>query len=491
MRASPLRRISNRTALFWSSIETFSHQGIQLVVYIILARLVSPHDFGLVAMLAVFLAVAQSLSDSGFGNALIQKQDDDDIDRSTVFYFNLGVGITLSSVIYLSSGFIAGFYAEPALEPLTKVMSLVVLAASIGLIQDALTRKQLDFRTRAKAAVIASVAAAAVSIPMAASGAGVWALAAQMIVMRVMQSALLWAFCKWRPSLAFSITRLRSMFGFGFKLLIAGLLGAFFNNFYAMVIGRVYAPVDVGFYSNAKRYQEYPANNLTRIFSRFTFPAFSREQDDLARFQALFAKSLHASCLAVFPALGMLAGIAHPLFETVLGAKWLPSVPLFQVLCIAGLFQPIASVNLNCLLATGRSGHFLLLEIVKRLLFVIALALTFSYGVFWIVVGEAVTCVICYFVNTFFTQRILSISSLQQLRLLGRITAMTAVVGVSAYLGTMVQLAPVGQLISGVATGGIAGAAFMVCFDRSSLSMIVGTVNRFRSGATAASGPDA
>jgi len=460
---------TTRTALVWSTAETFGGQGIQLVVYIILARLLSPAEFGLTAMLAVFFSIGQMLADSGFSNALIQKKDADELDQSTVFYFNLVIGITLSGLLFLASGWIAKFYDEPILQPLSSVMSLMILATSFGLIQQAITRKELDFRTRAKASIIASLAAGGVSIPMAVSGAGVWALVAQMILMRFFQSTLLWFFCQWRPIWAFSFERLRAMSKFGSKMLFAGLLRVFFNNLYALVIGKVYSPWEVGYYSNAKRYQEYPANNLTRIFSRVSFPAFSRQQDDIVRLQNLFVKTLRAGSISVFPVMGLLCGVAHPLFETLLGSKWLPSVPLFQILCVVGLFQPIAAINLNCLLAQGKSGHFLTLEITKTSLSVINLLITYRFGIFWIVVGEAVTNGICFFVNTYFTGKYLSISSLQQLRIISKNAALAIFVAATAYVCTLLPVSPAWNTFIGLMAGSIAGILFISCFDRESL----------------------
>jgi O-antigen/teichoic acid export membrane protein len=463
-------RRSTRSAIFWSAVETFGHQGVQLVVFIVLARLVSPADFGLVAMLTVFYAVGQILADGGYSNALIQKKDADDLDRSTIFYFNMLAGIVLSLALFLAAAPIAAFFDEPRLQLLAQVMCLAILASAVGIIQQANTRKDLDFQVRAKAAMSAALLAGTTSVALAVAGAGVWALVAQLILVRLFQSIFLWWFCSWRPIRAFSAARLRTMFGFGSKMLVAGMISAFFNNLIALVTGRFYSAVDVGYYDVARRYQEYPANNLTTVFSRVSFPAFSRAQHNPVQLQHLFIKTLRASSSAVFPVMGLLCGVAHPLFETLLGAQWLPSVPLFQVLCVIGLFQPISAINLNLLLAQGRSGHFLALEVIKRSLAVLAILLTFRSGVFWMVVGTAVACAMCFFVKTYFTAKYLAIASIAQLRIVAKQAAMAVVVGAVAYACTLLATRPVWSLCLGLIAGTATGIAFLGLFDRKGLS---------------------
>lgn len=455
---------TSRAALFWSAAETTGQQSVQLLVYIVLARLIKPSEFGLTALLAIFFAVGQSLADGGFSNALIQKKNADEVDRCTVFYFNLFVGLVLACSLFASGGFIADYYGAPVLKPLCQYMSLMFLATSSGLVQQAITRKELDFLPRAKASVVASIGSGAISITMAAMGYGVWALATQMILMRLLQSSMLWLLCDWRPKSRFSLHRLRQMFGFGSKMLAASLLSAVFANIYALVIGKAYSITDVGYYSNAKRYQEYPANNLTTIFNRVSFPAFSKFQDDKDHLRELFKNTVRTSSMFIFPVMALLCGIARPLFETVLSAKWLPSVPLFQVLCVAGVFQPIAAINLSCLLALGKSGNFLALEIVKRSLSVLALLITYRFGIFWIVVGEASLAIVHFFINTFFTGRYLSVNGFQQFRVLAPSFLLSACILLAAFAGTTLATKPVWQCLIGAFSGLVAGTLFAVLF---------------------------
>ena len=466
------RRNTTRTAIVWSAAETFSLQGMQLIVYIVLARLVSPAAFGLTAMLAVFFSLSQILADSGFSNALIQKKDADDLDKSTVFYFNLAVGAILAGSVCLASGWIADFYGEPILQPLTCVMSLMIVASSFGLIQLTLTRKELDFRTRTIAAGAAAVSSGTVSIAMAVYGLGVWALAAQMILMRLFQTVLLWIICSWRPQLAFSLERLRSMFSFGSKMLIAGLVSAFFNNIYALAIGKYYSATLVGYYASAKRYQEFPTKTINSVFSKVSFPSFSRHQDDIDRIRVLFEKKLRLASLLVFPTLGLLCGVATPLFDVVLGEQWLPAVPIFQLLCVVGLFHPLSTINLAYLLARGDSGKFLILEIVKRSLTVVNLIVALPLGIIWLVVGEIVVCMICFFVNSYYTARFLSISSVRQLAIVSKNVALAALVGLVGYLATSMFVVPLAQLAGGIVAGAFAGLSFLYCFDRHSIQEI-------------------
>ena len=350
------------TALFWSLLERFSQQGIQFVISILLARLLMPKEFGLIAMLTIFIAIAESFINSGFGQALIQKKNATHIDECSIFYFNIVVGVLAAGLLCLVAPWIATFYNQPLLVSLTYALSLNLIINSFGMAQTTLLTKHLDFKAQLKVSMIATFISGTIGIAMAFNGFGVWSLVAQSLSSNFFRTSLLWFFNTWRPSLSFSFASLRSMFVFGSRLLASGLLDTIFNNIYLVVIGKLFSPVTLGFYSRAKGLQQLPVSNISGIVSRVTFPVFSSVQSDKPRLKRGVHKALTILGMINFPTMIGLAIVAKPLTLVLLTVKWLPCVPYLQMLCMVGMLYPLQVINLDVLKAQGRSDIFLKLE---------------------------------------------------------------------------------------------------------------------------------
>jgi O-antigen/teichoic acid export membrane protein len=421
------------SALFWSFFERIGQQGIQFVISIILARLLLPEEFGLIAMLMIFMAIAQSFINSGFGQALIQKQDATHIDECSIFYFNILVGFIAAGLLCLASQWIANFYNQPLLVPLTCALSLNMIINAFGLLQTTLLTKQIDFKTQLKVSAIATVISGTIGITMALNGFGVWSLVVQSLGSNLFRTILLWFFNSWRPSLVFSFDSLRDMFSFGSRLLASGLLDTIFRNIYLVVIGKLFPPASLGFYSRALRFQELPVSNISNIISRVTFPVFSSVQDDKPRLKRGVRKTLTTLVMINFPMMVGLAIVAKPLVLVLLTEKWVPCVPYLQLLCVVGMLYPLHVINLNVLIAQGRSDLFFRLEILKKIIVVIAIAVTYRWGIIAMIYGQIATSCIAYFLNAYYTGKMLDYPITEQIQDLIPYMTLASIMGLGVY----------------------------------------------------------
>ena len=321
--------------VIWSTLERFSVQGIQFVVMIIMARMLTPNDYGLVGMLAVFIAVSQSLVDSGFSQALIRKQDRTETDNSTVFYFNIIVGFILYGLLFASAPFIADFYNEPQLTAITRVIGLSVLFNSLVVVQRALLTIKIDFKTQAKAALTAAIISGILGIWMAASGYGVWSIVAQQLANLGINTLLLWILSHWRPSLIYSWKSFHELFGFGSKLMVSGLIETIYRNIYLIVIGRIFSAADLGYYTRAHQFTDFPSSNVSGIIQRVTYPILCSIQNENERLSDVYRRFLRLSAFIVFPLMMGLAAVAEPLVLTLLKEQWLFAATLISIICFS------------------------------------------------------------------------------------------------------------------------------------------------------------
>lgn len=400
----------------WSSIERFSVQGVSFVVMIIMARILTPDDYGLVAMLTIFIAISQSLVDSGFSNALIRKQDRDETDNSTVFYFNIGVGILLYLILFLCAPLISRFYDEPLLTPITRVISLSVLINSLVVVQRAILTSSIDFKTQAKASMSAAIISGVVGITMAYTGYGVWSIVWYQLTNLTVNAVLLWLLSRWRPRWLYSWRSFRELFGFGSKLAVSGILDTLYNNIYLIVIGKIFSASDLGYYTRASQFAQFPSSNLTGIISRVTYPVLCTMQDDLPRLRDVYRRFLRLSAFIIFPLMIGLAAVAKPLILILLREQWAFSIILLQIICFSMMWFPIHAINLNLLQVRGRSDLFLKLEIIKKLIGVTILCITVPMGLIAMCVGSIFSSIICLVVNTHYTGKLIQVGFLTQMR---------------------------------------------------------------------------
>ena len=410
--------LKNRTVkgLFWSAIERFSVQSVQFLIMIVMARLLTPHDYGIIGMLAIFLAVSQSLIDSGFSQALIRKQNRAEIDNCTVFYFNIVVSALLYLILYISSPFVADFYNTPQLSPVMRVVCLGIIFNSLAVVQRALFTIKIDFKTQAKAALTAAVTSGIVGITMAYHGFGVWSLVTQQLLNLGINTGLLWLLSKWRPRLIYSWKSFHELFAFGSKLLASGLLDTVYRNIYPIVIGKLFSASNLGHYTRAHHFAEFPSSNLTGIIQRVTYPVLCEIQNDDTRLSDIYRKILKLSAFIIFPLMIGLSSIAKPLVNIILGPQWEFCGQLLQIICFSMMWYPIHSINLNLLQVKGRSDLFLRLEIIKKFLGVSVLCITAPFGLVVMCYGQIFNSLVALTINTYYTGKLIHVGFFRQVQ---------------------------------------------------------------------------
>lgn len=441
--------------VLWSTIERFSVAGVNFIFGLILARLLMPSDYGAIAMLAIFMSVAQTFIDSGFSNALIRKQDRTEADNATAFYFNIGVGVLAYGLLYLAAPYVARFYQTPVLTPLMRVMGINLVFNSFSVVQQALLTARIDFKTQAKISLSAALVSGLVGVVCAYHGYGVWALAIQAVMAAGIRTVLLWVLAKWRPKAKFSKDSFAHLFGYGSKLLASGLLDTVYNNLYTIVIGKRFTSSSLGVYSRAEQWANFLAVNITGILQRVTFPVLSTIQDEDDRLQTNYRKFLRLSGFVVFPLMIGLASVADPLTRFILTDKWEDSIPLLRILCFALMLYPIHAINLNLLQVKGRSDLFLRLETYKKILGVATLCITIPMGITAMCIGRVFSSWIALAMNTHYTGKLIKLGFWQQLRDYIPTLSNSLVMGALVY-GTTRFIPGEGlQLLSGIVVGAV------------------------------------
>lgn len=402
--------------ILWSTVERFSVQGVQFIIMIVMARLLTPHDYGLIGMLAIFIAVAQSLIDSGFSQALIRKQDRTEVDNNTVFYFNIVVSALLYLILYVSAPLVADFYNTPQLCSVMRVVCLSIIFNSLAVVQRALLTIKIDFKTQAKAALTAAVTSGVVGITMAYHGFGVWSLVTQQLFNLGINTSLLWLLSKWRPKRLYSWQSFHELFAFGSKLLASGLLDTLYRNIYPIVIGKLFSASSLGHYSRAHQFAEFPSSNLTGIMQRVTYPVLCSIQEDDKRLEKVYRKFLKLSAFIIFPMMLGLSAVARPFIRVAIGEQWEFCAVLLQIICFSMMWYPIHAINLNLLQVKGRSDLFLRLEIIKKILGISVLCVTAPFGLVCMCYGQIFNSIVALVINTYYTGKLIHIGFLKQMR---------------------------------------------------------------------------
>lgn len=446
--------------LLWSAIERFSVQIIQFLVQIVVARLLVPSDYGMIGMLAIFLALAQTFTDGGFGNALIQKKDRTQTDYYTVFWFNLCVGICLAIAFFLSAGAIARFYRLPTLEIVIQIMSINLIILALQIVHKTILTINIDFKTQAKSSLFSVLVAGIVSIVMAYKGCGVWALVAQSIIINFLQTALFWYWVKWRPKLVFSKASFKKLFSFGSKILGANLIHTIYLNLYTLVIGKKFSSHTLGLYTRADQFAQFPSSNITGILWRVTYPIMSSIQDDNQRLTNIYRSYVRLSAFIIFPLMMGLAALAEPFIVFILTKKWIGVVPILQIICFSYMFYPINAIAQNLMQVKGRSDLFLRLEIVKKIIGVALLFAILPWGMNWVCYSLIVYALINLAINTYYTARLIPFGIAKQLCDIFKIFMLALVMGACVYA---VNFLPCGNLLK-LILGSVAGMIIYILF---------------------------
>lgn len=441
------------TGLKWSAFERFSSQGLAFIFNIVIARILIPADYGIIALIAVFMGVSQVIINGGFAAALIRKQDRTEEDFSTVFYYNVLAGIFLYLLLFIAAPWIADFYKMPVLIPVTRVAGLNMIIASFSTIHITKLTIAVNFKTLAKISFISTVITGMVGIFMAYLGYRVWALVFQGLAASVLSTILLWTYVKWKPQKIFSTASFRNLFGFGSKLMLSGLLDTLYNNLYQMIIGKKYTTTDLGYFTRATMLVQLPSNNITEVIQRVTFPVLSEMQQDLKALTSNYQRLLKMSAFIIFPIMVFLIALSEPLVRLILTDKWLPIVPLVKILSLSYMFYPIHAINLNLLKVKGRPELFLKLEVIKKIIITIVLFASVPFGVLMMCYGTVLTSIISLVINTYYTGKLIQHGFLKQMKDIGPAFFISFLAGMAAFLPTLYFNNLLLQLCVGLATG--------------------------------------
>lgn len=475
--------MNNKSVLsnfIWRFLERCGAQGVTLVVSIVLARLLDPNVYGTTALVTIFTTIMQIFVDSGMGNALIQKKDADDLDFSSVFYFNIVMCSVLYLIMFFLAPFIAKFYNLPELTAVVRVLSLILIISGVKNVQQAYVSRHLMFKRFFFATLGGTIGAAVVGILMAYFGFGVWALVAQMLFNTTIDTLILWITVKWRPKKMFSMQRLKSLFSYGWKLLISALLDTVYNNIRQLIIGKVYTKSDLAYYNNGKKYPEYLVSNINTAIDSVLLPTMSNEQNHPERVKSMTRRAIKTATFIIMPLMVGFAVCSRQLVSLILTDKWLPSVPFMQIFCISFAFYPIHTANLNAIKAMGRSDLFLKLEIIKKSIGVVTIIIAIKFGVMAMAYSMLITSFISQVVNSFPNKKLLNYSYLEQVKDMLPQIILSLVMGAIVYAVTFLKLSSVITLVIQIPVGVFVYWVGSKLFHIESYEYIVGMLKNFR-----------
>ena len=404
-----------KIGILWNAIEKIAVQGISFILNIILARLLTPHDYGVVGMLTIFLTFSNVFIDSGFSRALIQKQDRSELDYSTTLIFNFAISIFLYILLFFLSPLIAQFYKTPELVSLQRVFFLVIILNSLTVVQNAQLQINVDFKNIAIVNSCSIIISGIIAIVAAYKGLGPLALVIQTLSKALVSAIMFWVIGKWMPKTGFSRKSFINLFGFGSKLLCSGLLSTTINNVYNLVIGKIYTPSNLGYYTRAQQFPELTSGTIASVLNTTTFPLMSSLQNNKDELANTLKKLIKTTSMVVFPAMIGLACLSEPIVLVLLGEKWLPTAELLFWLALSYIFTPLSILNMNLLNAIGRSDLFLIIDIIKVPFIIITMVVTFPISIKAIVIGKTITAFLWFYINGFLIGKLYNFGAMKQL----------------------------------------------------------------------------
>ena len=400
----------------WSAADAFLGQGVTFVVGLVLARLLSPDEYGLIGICLIFTTVLNGIVDSGFSNALIRKKEVTDEDYNTMFITNMVISMVLYIILFICAPLVSDFFHRVELTALVRITGLVLFFNALSITQVTILTKKIDFKTKTKASFVSAIVSGVIGIVMAFIGYGVWALVAQQLSKQLFYTICLWFLNKWCPKFTFYKKSFKYMWGFGWKLLASGILNNVWNQLYQVVIGRFYSPATLGQYTRAQEYAGLCSQNLTTIVQRVTFPVLSELQDDKKKLLVSYRKLVKVSMFVTVICMFALGAMAEPMIFSLIGSQWHQAATFLPFICITMSLYPLHAINLNMLQVQGRSDLFLYLEIVKKINSLIPIFIGVFVGVYWMLCASIFTGFIAFLLNSWFTGKFLNYSSWQQLK---------------------------------------------------------------------------
>lgn len=418
----------------WSLVERFGIQLMNFIIGIILARLLLPEDYGQLGMILIFYFVAEAFIQGGLGEAYVQKKEVSDTDANTVFFSNLGISALTYLLLWFAAPAISRFYDQPILTDLTRALSVVLIINAFNIIQQAQIKRALNFKRKTRITLIAALASGIIAVAAAYKGYGVWSLIIQRLTNSFILTAGLWITSHWKPRFSFSRQSFSDMFSFGAWILAASVIRSIFDNIYKVVIGKLFPVAELGYYTKAKTFQQIGSQQLTQSVSSVSMPVFSRMQDNKPRLRNAMATFSRHTAVFIMPIMVLVIVLAKPFVIILLTDKWAPMIPYLQLLCIVGFLYPMHAVNIQVLLAQGKSNLNFNLGMIKNVLRIINIAVMYRWGITWIIIGEAVLSVISLSINTYYTKRLIGYGLMQQLKDLKYILMISILSGILTYL---------------------------------------------------------
>ena len=418
----------------WSAIDNVTQMGVSFLVSIVLARLLSPDDYGLIGIINIFTVVCTAIINGGFSTALIRKKDVTDDDYNTAFIVNLGLSLLLYVLVFLASPLIADFFGREELVWLTRVSSFTMIIGALAIVQQTRLTKRIDFKTQTKITLTASIISGVIGITMAFLDFGVWALVAQMLSAQLLRTVLLWFYNHWIPSLRFNKQSFHELFGFGWKMMVSGILDSLWTQLYQVVVGKFYNAATLGQYTRAKHFSQMFSSNLTNVIQRVTYPVLSEIQDDKERLIPAYRRIIKTTMFITFTLMFALGVVSEPLLYCLIGEKWHEAATYLPLICLVGSFYPLHAINLNMLMVQGRSDLFLKLEIIKKIIGLAPLFIGAFVGIFPMLYTSIITSIICYFLNSYFPGKLLGYTSWMQLKDISKSFSITFTMAVLVYM---------------------------------------------------------
>lgn len=421
------------SGVVWSAVDRFSSQGIAFVISIVLARLLTPHDYGLIAMIGIFISISETFVDSGLSSALVRNKYRNELDFSTAFYTNIVIGIVCYGLLYGCAPLISQFYNEPKLVGITRAMGIVFFLFSFSNVQQAILAIRIDFKTKTKISLISVVVSGIIGIVLAYMKFGVWALVVQQVSVAFIKVVLQWIYIKWRPQFAFSFSSFRSLFSFGSKMLATGLINSISNNLYTLIIGKAYAADSLGYYARAGQFVQFPSTSITNIIKSVSFPTMSIIQDDDDRFKMNFLRIQNIVTFVAFPLIIGLAAVSDPLIMVLLGEKWIYTSVLMQIICMGLIWYPVYTQNLNIMEVKGFSNYVLQSEIITKTSGIFLLLLSLPFGLEAICYSQVISNIISVLVSNYFVTKTIKLPYSALFATIWRNFIFSCIMGLAAY----------------------------------------------------------
>lgn len=456
-----------KVGLYWSFFNQFANYGMNFIVGIVMARLLSPSDFGITALPAVFMAIASTIQDGGLANALIRKKEVTNKDLSTTFYYSICLGVVLYLTLFLSAPLIADFYHTPILVSLIRVTAIGFLYSPLITPQNILLRRRLDFKTLTKISLVTRVFGATVGIVMAYVGYGVWSLVISNLLAGMFTLLIAWLVVRWLPKYGWSKESFKYLWGYGNKIMFSSIIENLYSNIAPVFIGKYYSPAQLGIYNRAQGYASMPSQNITGAINNVSFPVLSKMQDDTEKLAYNYRRMLRLSAFVIFPIMLMLSALARPLVITMITEKWEHSIIFLQIMCFSMMWYPIHAINLNLLMVKGRSDLFFRLEIIKKITGVSILLITLPMGLVPFCYGGIFSSMVALIINTYYTGKLIHIGYIKQMKDLLPIFSLSMFVWIVIHISNYFISNYIVQLIVGGSVGLIVylGFAFLFRFD--------------------------